>query len=754
MARHDMTWSVKPVSWDEGAFIGNGMIGAMIYSEEHRNKRNVLRFVLGRTDVTARRPKGYPPRVPVGELHLELAGWYYQPSSIRIDLWNAEMRAEITTTVGTAKVRAFVHSREPVLAVELETSEGEQGARMTWYPYSEVDPVLKNADGFNLNQYIPKTEVVRSEKEDGLTIGVQTFELGGGCVTAWTESASEEGARRLWLSIFNGHDEAAQLGAENAVRGAAAHPWDTWVKNHRSWWHDYYRQSFISIPDTLLEGFYWIQMYKLASATRADGMIMDNQGPWLAPTPWAGVWFNMNVQMSYSPVYTSGRLGIGESLVRGFKSNIDNLIRNVPEKYREDSAGLGRSMSYDLVAPVGDEVGNLAWICHNLWRHYRHSMDRGMLETFLYPLLKRTVQYYLHLLEEGEDGKLHLPAMTSPEYGSFLQMTVPDTHYDLALLRWGCQTLLRICDILDVQDEAGERWKDTLERLTPLPVDETGFMIGRDQPLEFGHRHFSHLMAAFPLHIISGDTPEERELIVRSLRHWLSREGDLRGFTFTGAASIAATVGLGDEALKYVKTLMHIIKPNTMYKEAGPVIETPLAGAEAIHDMLLQSWGAEIRVFPAVPSEWQDAVFHDLRAEGGFQVSAVRSGGTTTWIRVQSLAGEPCRLKTDLAGDVRLAGIDSAKLRTLGGGVFELDLAQGEEAVLYCADAEQRGIASPIGGAEPAGERQRAGAKAAEAQGVEDGPGRWEIRPLPATPHLCGYFGGKKPWRLYGLPIV
>ncbi|UUZ89917.1 glycoside hydrolase family 95 protein [Paenibacillus sp. P25] len=60
MARHDLTWVVKSYSWDEGAYIGNGRLGAMIYAEEHRAKRHVLRFVLGHTDVTAKRPNGFP----------------------------------------------------------------------------------------------------------------------------------------------------------------------------------------------------------------------------------------------------------------------------------------------------------------------------------------------------------------------------------------------------------------------------------------------------------------------------------------------------------------------------------------------------------------------------------------------------------------------------------------------------------------------------------------------------------------------
>ncbi|MFD0676524.1 MULTISPECIES: glycosyl hydrolase family 95 catalytic domain-containing protein [unclassified Paenibacillus] len=737
LGRHDMTWSVKPISWDDGAYIGNGTIGAMIYSEEHRDKRNVLRFVLGRTDVTARKSQGgYPPRVPVGELHLELVGWIYQPISIRVDLWNAELRAEITTTVGTVKVRAFVHSVDMALAVELETSPEEADAKLQWYAFSEVDPVLKNADGTNLNQYIPQAEVKRYSLED-TSFGVQQFSPQGGCTTAWKQSYSAENLNRryLYLSIANGADESVQQQVAAVIREASAQSWEPWVESHRSWWHDYYQQSFVSIPDTMLEGFYWIQMYKLASATRADGMIIDNQGPWLAPTPWAGVWFNMNVQMSYSPVYTSNRLHLGESLVRAFRNNFDHLANNVPEPYRADSSGLPRSCSYDLINPVGTEIGNLTWICHNLWRQYRYSMDEKLLGELVYPLLKRSVQYYLHLLEEGDDGKLHLPPTVSPEYGSFLQMTVPDTHYDLTLLQWGCETLLLSSELLGLQEEDAAirgRWRETLERLVPLPVDETGFMIGKDQPLEFGHRHFSHLMAVFPLHLISGDDENERELIVKTLRHWFSMEGDLRGFTFTSAASIAAALGEGQEALSYLKSFMHLIKPNTMYKEAGPVMESPLAAAEGIQDMLLQSWGDTIRVFPAIPSEWTEAVFHNLRTEGAFLVSAVRSAGVTSWIRIKSLAGQPCRIQTGMTGNIRISGVESTKLRQVADGVCVLDLKEGQEVILY---AKIDSDASAPGGEPLADEKL------------------WKIEPVEADSRLCGYFGSRKPWRLYGLPI-
>lgn len=735
MSRHDLLWRTRPIGWDEGIFLGNGILGAMIYSEEHRDKRNVLRFVLGRTDITVSRTDrlSFPVRVPIGELALELEGWIYQPCELRLDLWNAEMRAIIPTTKGEVAIRAFVHALAPVLAVEMEADEGERGAKLRWYAAPEVDPVLINSDGINLSQYIPETTVHRKASGE-ISLGIQEYGGNEGCTTAWAVRGPEQvGTNRngryrqsCIITVMNGTSDSAEDLAIREIRNVpgSAEGWNSWVLAHRRWWHDYYPASFLSIPDTRLESFYWIQMYKLASATRADYLPIDNQGPWLTSTPWPGLWFNMNVQLSYSPVYTANRLHLGMSLIASLQENQEQLIRNVDEQFREDSAGIGRSSSYDLDSPVTDEVGNLTWLMHNCWRQYRYMMDDQLLRGMVYPLLRRSVCLYLHLLEDGEDGMLHLPPTISPEYGSFKQLKSADAHYDLALLRWGCETLVRITDRLRIDDPLQNRWQDVLARLVSFPVDSTGYMIGRDQPMEFGHRHFSHLLAAYPLRLV-GESEEEQALILRSLRHWIGLEGDLRGFSFTGAASIAASLGLGDEALAYLHSLMHLIKPNTMYKEAGPVIETPLAGAESIHDMLLQSRRECVHVFPAIPKEWKDAVFHQLRAEGAFLVSAVRESGRTVWIQITSLAGEPCRVISDMfstpgEGYVIEIGGQQGRYEAGADGSIRLELQQGEQALMYRTDIERSASL--------------------------------RVSPVPAEPGKCNLFGSRKPWRLYGLP--
>lgn len=431
-----------------------------------------------------------------------------------------------------------------------------------------------------------------------------------------------------------------------------------------------------------------IQIYKLASTTRADRMLIDNQGPWLQTTPWPGAWWNLNVQLSYWPTYTSNRHHLSKSLERTLYDNVETLINNVPEAYRSDSAGIPRATGQHCKGPVAapngknqPEIGLLLWACHNSWLHYRHTMDDEALRNELLPLLKRAVNYHLHFLSEGEDGKLHLPPTFSPEYGG----SGPDCNFDLALLRWGCAALIDTSNRLGIDDPLLPRWKEVVADLAAYPTDENGYMIARDAPFVRGHRHYSHLLMLYPLYLETTDKPGAEELMLTSLRHWQSM-GARQGYSLTGAASISSAFGRGNDALMYLNGLVEFLQPNTLYKESGPVIETPLSGAQSIHDMIIQSWGGTIRVFPALPDAWDDVAFHDLSTEGAFLVSAKRKEGKTEFVRIKSLAGEPCILMPELEGVLQVTGSREFQLKKIKARLYSLDLRKGEEAILWSGD--------------------------------------------------------------------
>lgn len=691
MAKQDMVWTKLPTTWYEAPFMGNGSMGTYICREPGKN---AIRVDVGNSMVHDRRASGMSIykrcRLMIGHFLLEPVG-EIASGKMRLDLWNAETTATIRTDKGEIRLAAIVTSESPYILVKAEGTEGEKDFKWQFCPDSHDSPRQLNAIAKKAHRHFMKDYVsnppAQLSKHNGIDICWQPLLDGGGTATAWREY--REGGK-CTLIVTNAHsipENTALQKAEEAVANLTAADVPVLWQQHRNWWHNYYPQSFVSLPDKKMENFYWAQMYKLACGTRVGGGLLDNCGPWLVPTPWPNAWWNLNVQLSYWPVYPSNRLELGMPLADAVRDNQQNLINNVPEQYRHNAAGLPVATGFDLAGSVLPEpggggkkhaqVGNLPWLCHNLWLHYRFSMDEDILRHTVYPTLRRAINYYLYFIDDDEQGNLHLRRTYSPEYGE-----AEDCNFDLALLRWGCQTLIKSAEILKVDDELLPRWQYVVEKLTDYPQNEQeGIMIGRDAPFAKTHRHYSHLLMFYPLYLLNAEQPGSRELMEKSVEHWHSFPGNILGYSYTGASSLYAAFGNGNKALENLRGLFSLtLRPNTMYKESGPVIETPLSGAQGIHDMLLQSWGGKIRLFPAMPDEWQDASFSDLRTEGAFLVSAVRRGGKTVMVRIKSLAGEPCVIRTDMEHPVIKAG--QATLSRKAENEYELDLKKGETVTI------------------------------------------------------------------------
>ncbi len=76
MANHDLVWDHLPEDYFAGAFVGNGLLGTIIFKDDA--EPNTLRFEIGRTDVYDHRTKvahAYETsRLPIGQLLLTPVG--------------------------------------------------------------------------------------------------------------------------------------------------------------------------------------------------------------------------------------------------------------------------------------------------------------------------------------------------------------------------------------------------------------------------------------------------------------------------------------------------------------------------------------------------------------------------------------------------------------------------------------------------------------------------------------------------------
>ena len=725
MARHDMLWKKLPTKWSEAPWTGNGMLGSMVWREG-----DALRLQVFRGDVQTHRPmtqghSGYTrSRIQIGSFYLQPVGKLLG-CDWRMDYWNAELVGTVLTDKGTIKIRHFTHAGDMAIVTEWAGEGGEKGCVVRWEAASPMptrsrgcpvnEAALKTAQKqykskYPTELYVPE-QPAQTQIVDGVELCVQDLVGNARHVTAWRLAQPAPARQRLVVSIGNRWPDRSNdplRDAVDVVRRVAAMPeneYTEWKKHHYRWWHEYYPASFVSVPETPVETLYWTQMYKLGSATRADGVMIDTAGIWQTPSRWPFVTWDFNTQYCYYPLPTANRLELAQSLIRTFSKYRDNLVKNVrPEEWQSDSAYLSVNTGLDLYQPkdvderdVANSGAHLVWAMHACWLIYRNSMDDGMLRETVYPLLRRAVNYQIHRLEKRTDGKYHVPISISPEL-----CQARDVLYELSLLRWGCQSLLAAGKRLGIAPGESDKYRDVLSNLVDYPVDEvTGYMVGEGRTFKEAHRHWSHLMMMHPLQLVTGRSPEERALMRKSVLNFqeVNERGRAVGaFEFTGRSAMWALLGEGDAALAALHQFMNWrdCTRNGLYQEGNnPCLESPIYTSQCVHEMLMQCYDewpageglqAAIRVFPAMPKTWQDAVFHNLRTPGSFLVSAVREGGKTRWVRIKSLAGEPCRVKVKFDGAVKLAAVRPLELKLLAPELYEVPLIKGEEIVLYSGE--------------------------------------------------------------------
>jgi hypothetical protein len=292
---------------------------------------------------------------------------------------------------------------------------------------------------------------------------------------------------------------------------------------------------------------------------------MDLMGPWYHKTFWPMVWGDLNVELQYWTHLTANRLSVGESLPNSIDRYSENLTQNVPKSWK-DSAAIGALFPQDLISDNRAKVPDmLAWVLHDYWLHCSFAGDRDRMRDKLFPILRKTVNSYFNYLRQNPvdegDGKIHIKYSWSPEYPKGRGQ---DINFTIALMRWSCQTLLDINKEHGLDDPLAAKWQNVVDNLVEFQTDENGMRIGKDIPFELPHRHYSHLLAFYPLAVMTPDDPQQKKLFRTSLDHWLDVSINSKikvgampvtGYTATGASSMYAM--LGDAESVRVSRLSH-----------------------------------------------------------------------------------------------------------------------------------------------------------------------------------------------------
>lgn len=725
-------------TWDEALPLGNGLTGGLLWGEKNIIRLSLDRGDLWdeRTNgekewwkkytyakgVEAIKQKKFddvnqwwdapydgvsPTKLPAGRVEIKMPA-SEQVRSFELNLATAEGFAHFNSNT---LIKALYSAVSPVTMLSIKgvapdsiyllstldvfrRSHGEDGGPSSGGSVRSLGyaDAIKSTNG-NAQWYI-------QEAADGLKycVFIQSKQLSGETLLAVTITSTNDSNDFLALASSR-CTQALQKGYEGLL------------KPHAKWWANFWQKSSVCIPDAAVQKQYNLVQYFYGAASRADAPPMPLQGVWTADNgtlpPWKGDYHNdLNTQMTYMAYQEAGRFDEGASY-------LNYLWERKPkfEAFAKDFYGTKGLACPGTMSLSGQPLGGWgqyslsptmsAWSAHLFYMHWLYTADNQFLKERAYPWSAGVGECMLGLLKPDDKGILKLPLSSSPEIfdNSPQAWLQPNSNYDIMCLKMLFLSLKEMADAMNNKLDA-KKWSDAAIALGEFYTKNDGtLMVDAVSELPYTHRHLSNIMGIYPFNLLTKEgTERDSQVIDASLKNWHSKgTRGWCGYSFSWMSCMQARVGNADEAVRNLDIFVKAFVLRNGFHANGDQTKSGYSGfqyrpftlegnflaSQAVQEMLLQSWSASpgqpntsvIRLFPATPAKWADASFTDLRAEGGYKVSAMRKNGRTTWFSIVASKNGIVRIKDNF-------GTNNAKWSMKNvmkvGSNFEVKLEKGK----------------------------------------------------------------------------
>lgn len=356
-----------------------------------------------------------------------------------------------------------------------------------------------------------------------------------------------------------------------------------------------------------------VMHYNATSCTYADS------------TPWHGDYhFNEGY---FLPTIVSGGAHTLEQRLLMFEGMLPALKRNAREVY--DCSGICFPLVHypiksDRVvyASVTWEFGleNTALMLQPYWHIFQYTQDKDFLRTRAYPMMREGARFYADYVTKGDDGCYHVIPTVSQEHWGFTPKFKlnRDSVGALSFVKYHLRACIRASEILGLDADERGRWHEIVAHLAPYPTLETKdgpvFCDMRDAPRLLNYNITANLVMALWAEDISLDSPPDiLEMARRSYRAIPDKEHSPRkGYL----QRIALHLGMTDKLCLWPQ---------------GRVL----------------SWPGRIHLYAGVPKGLAvNDHFSGLLAVGGFEVSASHFGTKVGRLRIKSMVGGKCKVKS------------------------------------------------------------------------------------------------------------
>ena len=637
----------------------------------------------GVADVKARQLQSLnnEPYLPLGNLKLDFdEGDSFSDYQTVLDLDSAMVRTRYKVGTQTCRRDMFVSYPDQVFVIRLSTDQpGGLGFRASLDCQLRYRIVASGNDCLILHGRAPyfndtMSKEILYDDHRGMTFcSILRILTTGGRVSADSSSLRVRGADSALLifsaaTSYNGPNNDPETQgidpvpvAKAYLDRAAAKPYESLLSAHLQDYRKIFRKLWIEIngenPHQRAIDFQY-NRFEVIQCSRQGGQPMLLQGLWnkeVKPN-WYGHW-TMNSEAPKA--YWTTEAGNMAECFAPVTNFVEELARNGAETARINYGCRGWVAHHNVdiwkhTAMVGQKELHPYWVCwmmggvlmtQLLWDHYAFSGDVDYLRDHAYPVMKGAAEFCLDWLIEDGRGNLVTAPSTSPEnsyihrdgnsYGVCMGATC-----DLALIKQLFLDTIKAAKVLNVDSDFRKTLDSAYNRIHPFKIGSRGQLqewMEDWADAEPEHRHASHLMALYPLSLITPrGTPELFKAARRSL--------ELRG----SGANLPTKDGWWARLLDGDKALEALASPN------GPTRYT--SEYAGFPELLIQSHAGEVELLPALPTSWTSGKVLGLRARTGYEVdiewsnrkltrATIRSSlGATPVVRIQ---GKLAEIKTD-----------------------------------------------------------------------------------------------------------
>ena len=484
-------------------------------------------------------------------------------------------------------------------------------------------------------------------------------------------------------------------------------------RDHERWWRDYWAVSGLDAGDGELTRQYCLSMYMLGSLSRDGDYPPNILGiSTFDRMAWNGNYkINYNHQSPYLGLLAAGRFAQSDPHDAPYLAMLDLAREMGPRLLHHPGAylplGLGPAgmVSEALLLHMKSPAVHGAL---NMLLRWRLSMDRDYLAK-VYPFLRAVAEFWERDLVD-RDGVLHVvgDGMHERVDRDVREHGEPeDPTPTLGYLRAFFADMPDAAAALGLDEDKRPLWEDIRARLAPFP---TGTIDGirenpslwkegdyalsslipealRRVPVYYNEGKGGKWSLNFPgniLHIYPGGavglgSPKEALTLARntvaalsemehSLRRLAPKDSEVPSAGAWNANNLGclffpAAVRVGFDPEVILKELRDKLEttalPNGFVKGNPHGIENLSTVPNTLQEMMLNSHQGTLRIFPVWPRRsLPDARFFNLRARGGFVVSAQLAGGRVQRVEIRCPVGGRLRLENPWPGErMRVNGV-------------------------------------------------------------------------------------------------